>query len=1706
MTVTVANAAVATPAFVQVNAATPQTNQSTVSVAYTSAQTAGNTNILAIGWNNATSNITSVTDSAGNIYQLAVPTARGPGLSQAIYYATNIKAAAAATNTVTVSFNASTPYVDIRALEYSGLDPVNPFNVGTSAAGTGTSANSGTVATTAANALIFGAGMTTGAFSAAGTNFVSRIFTSPDADIAEDRLVTATGSYNATAPLSGSAAWVMQVAAFMAAGSGGTDTIAPTAAITAPSAGSTVSGTVTIAATASDNVGVAGVQFLLDNTPLGAEDTTSPYSISWNTTTAANGTHTLTALARDVNGNTALSAPVTVTVANSSDTVAPTAAITAPSAGSTVSGTVTIAATASDNVGVAGVQFLLDNTPLGAEDTTSPYSISWNTTTAANGSHTLTALARDVNGNTALSAPVTVTVANAAVATPAFVQVNAATPQTNQSTVSVAYTSAQTAGNTNILAIGWNNATSNITSVTDSAGNIYQLAVPTARGPGLSQAIYYATNIKAAAAATNTVTVSFNASTPYVDIRALEYSGLDPVNPFNVGTSAAGTGTSANSGTVATTAANALIFGAGMTTGAFSAAGTNFVSRILTSPDADIAEDRLVTATGNYNATAPLSGSAAWVMQVAAFKAAGSGGTDTIAPTVQSINRVGTTPTNAASVSWTVLFSESVTAVDVGDFALVTTGTVAGATITTVSGSGNQYTVTANTGTGNGTLGLNLVDNDTIRDTSANPLGGPGVNGSLTGQIYTIDKTQPTVTIAQAAGQADPTITSPINFTATFSETVTGFAANDISFAGSTVGGTLNAVVTGTGATYNVAVSGMTTAGNVAVSVLVGAATDAAGNLSLASTSTDNTVAYNPSAGSFGNEILATGFNLPTAMKFLPDGRMLVAELGGTIKVLSPPYTQAAATPFLQLTNVGGATDGDSRQQGVYEIALDPNFSTNHYYYIFYTAGTPNRDRLSRFTANATLTGTVPGSEFIIYEDPQNAEVEHHGGAINFGNDGKIYLTTGEHFQGSPSQSLSSPRGKILRFNPDGTVPTDNPFFDGNGPNYDAIWALGLRNPYRAYYDAPTGRLLIGDVGGNDGSTAIEELNVGLRGANYGWPNVEGTSSNPAFTSPIYSYPHNGRDASITGGFVYHGTQFPSSYQGSYFFADYSQNWIKRLTFDANGNVNGVFNFEPANGAADGPTGDIVYLTEGPEGALYYVDLGFSDTTGVVGVSKIRRISFVNSNLPPVVSASATPTGGLAPLTVVFSSAGSSDPEGAPLTYSWNFGDGSALSTASNPTHTYTSNGSYQTRLTVSDGVNSTLSTPLSISVGIPPVITNLTVIVPPNPSNNGFFRAGDVISFSAQATDADGTLNATAYTWNIDFLHEGHVHPGTPVSGVTSGTFTIPTSGHDFSGNTRYRISLTVTDSNGLQTNQSTIVFPDKVNLTFDTVPAGLVLFVDGIAHTGPFVYDTLIGFNHNIEARNQTIGTNTYNFASWSDGGTQQHTILVPAAAQAYTATYNVVSTPVALAFVQVNAATPQTNQSTVSVAYTSAQTAGNTNILAIGWNNATSNITSVTDSAGNIYQLAVPTARGPGLSQAIYYATNIKAAAAATNTVTVSFNASTPYVDIRALEYSGLDPVNPFELGTSAAGTGTSANSGTVATTAANALIFGAGMTTGAFSAAGTNFVSRIFTSPDADIAEDRLVTATGSYNATAPLSGSAAWVMQVAAFKAASASTA
>jgi hypothetical protein len=216
----------------------------------------------------------------------------------------------------------------------------------------------------------------------------------------------------------------------------------PTVSITSPANGATVSGTVAVAATATDNVGVTAVQFQIDNANVGSVVTTSPYSYSWDTTKVSYGSHTLRATAQDAAGNTGTSTNVTVSVNNSKSTTPPTVSITSPTNGATVSGTVAVAATATDNVGVTAVQFQIDNANVGSVVTTSPYSYSWDTTKVSNGSHTLRATAQDAAGNTGTSTNVTVSVNNSKSTTPPTVSI---TSPTNGATVSGTITVTATA-------------------------------------------------------------------------------------------------------------------------------------------------------------------------------------------------------------------------------------------------------------------------------------------------------------------------------------------------------------------------------------------------------------------------------------------------------------------------------------------------------------------------------------------------------------------------------------------------------------------------------------------------------------------------------------------------------------------------------------------------------------------------------------------------------------------------------------------------------------------------------------------------------------------------------------------------------------------------------------------------------------------------------------------------------------------------------------------------------------------------------------------------------------------------------------------------------------------------------------------------------------------------------------------------------------
>ena len=574
--------------FIQGTYQTPQSPSTSVAVTYTAAQSAGDLNVVAVGWNDTTSTVSSITDTSGNTYVLAVGPTAGTALTQSIYYAKNIAAAAAGANTVTVRFSAAAAFPDVRILEYSGLNPTSPLDVTAAAAGSGSPSNSSSATTTSANELIFGANMVAHTTTGAGSGFTSRMITR-DGDIAEDQIVTATGTYSATAPIT-AGAWVMQMATFSAASSSG-DTTPPTAPsnLTATAASASQ---INLAWTAStDNVGVTG--YLVERcSGAGCSNFAqigTPTSTSFSDTgLTASTSYSYRVRATDAAGNlSAYSNTATATTTPGQDTTPPTAPsnLTATAASASQ---INLSWTAStDNVGVTG--YLVERCSGAgcsnfAQIGTPPSTSFSDTGLTASTSYSYRVRATDAAGNlSAYSNTATATTTGTTGGTIKFIQGTYQTPQSPSTSVAVTYTAAQSAGDLNVVAVGWNDTTSTVSSITDTSGNTYVLAVGPTVGTALTQSIYYAKNIAAAAAGANTVTVRFSAAAAFPDVRILEYSGLNPTSPLDVTAAAAGSGSPSNSGSATTTSANELIFGANVVQHTTTGAGSGFTSRIITS-------------------------------------------------------------------------------------------------------------------------------------------------------------------------------------------------------------------------------------------------------------------------------------------------------------------------------------------------------------------------------------------------------------------------------------------------------------------------------------------------------------------------------------------------------------------------------------------------------------------------------------------------------------------------------------------------------------------------------------------------------------------------------------------------------------------------------------------------------------------------------------------------------------------------------------------------------------------------------------------------------------------------------------------------------------------------------------------------------------------------------------------------------------------
>ncbi|MFC5219011.1 PQQ-dependent sugar dehydrogenase [Streptomyces coerulescens] len=458
------------------------------------------------------------------------------------------------------------------------------------------------------------------------------------------------------------------------------------------------------------------------------------------------------------------------------------------------------------------------------------------------------------------------------------------------------------------------------------------------------------------------------------------------------------------------------------------------------------------------------------------------------------------------------------------------------------------------------------------------------------------------------------------------------------------------------------------------------------------------------------------------------------------------------------------------------------------------------------------------------------------------------------------SANTNDLRGKILRIkvNADGSysIPEGNLFAPGTAKTRPEIYAMGFRNPYRMNIDKQTGAIYVGDYGPDAGGTDPNrgpggqvEFNRVTEPGNYGWPYCTGTntlaetynewnfatnSTGPKFdcaNGPTNNSPNNtglaklppakpswiryGGDAGSPKEFGSGGeapmagpvyrydadnpstTKFPRSLDAHFFAGEFSRGWIKAVQLTSTGGVGEILSFK------DSPNDNVNQVMDvefGPDGALYVLDYGTGGTFQLNENSRLLRYDYVGEggNHAPVAEAASDPTYGHAPLAVNFSSAGSKDVDGDPITYSWTFGDG-ATSTEANPSHTYTANGTYKATLTVRDSKGTTASDDVVIGVGnTPPTVTVS------QPADGQLISFGDVIPFQSTATDAeDGSSpDCDRASMNNAVRHDTppntHTHQLSTVNGC-SGWITAEDSNEGDAARLFPVFDATYTDTKGL-------------------------------------------------------------------------------------------------------------------------------------------------------------------------------------------------------------------------------------------------------------------------------------------------------------------
>jgi glucose/arabinose dehydrogenase/PKD repeat protein len=658
----------------------------------------------------------------------------------------------------------------------------------------------------------------------------------------------------------------------------------------------------------------------------------------------------------------------------------------------------------------------------------------------------------------------------------------------------------------------------------------------------------------------------------------------------------------------------------------------------------------------------------------------------------------------------------------------------------------------------------------------------------------------------------------------------------------------------------------------------------------------------------FEERTVVSGLTLPTAIAWAPDGRMFVAEKKGLVHVVNQNGT------IQQLLDISDHVYGIA-DRGLLGIAIDSDFATNHWLYLLYVyeptpapSGLERTSRLTRVTVgdNNTVSDetVILGSVDTPCPAPSNtvdcipSEGDSHSiGTVRSAPDGTLWIGSGDASDWSKVDPLAlrtyneqSFAGKIIHVDRSGMGLPGHAFCPADGDLTHVctkLYAKGLRNPFRFALREGTGPA-VGDVGWEQ----REEIDLMTApGRDYGWPCYEGATHTPGYQErpecpaeyakegtadaarlPDYDYLHdessNYQGAVIVGP-VYTGGPYPADFSGDIFFGDYTGGYIKRLELDPQGHVAGTAEF--AIGAVP------VDLELGPGNELYYADLGW----GTPGTGSVKRIVYTPQNRTPIPKATASPTSGPSPLTISFSGAESSDPDSDPITYDWDFADGTAHSTDRAPVHVYSNSGEFDAHLTVTDDKGASAIATVHVSVDNTPPTATIQ-----SPADGSEFLIGSQIDLRAIATDPeDGQLPDSSIQWQVSLIHNSHTHDLRALTGAQ--TSFRAASDHD--AEAHYRITLIANDSKGRKATTQVEIYPRAVNLVLSSSPPGALITYAGTTAAAPIARRSAIDFVSSISAvQTFVLGGSTYEFVRWSDGGARAHNITIPSIDETLSAVY--------------------------------------------------------------------------------------------------------------------------------------------------------------------------------------------------------------------------